>query len=126
MSLSLEGDCALYYDGPPTTTQPTIEFIPLSSGSKSDIDYELLSTTLTIAIFLGMAFLFTILVVYAAQRLLPGTYVSLLLHTQTSYDILRIMDTLGTSILSIVWRLSLLGGRNVWTVNGRGQAVCPL
>ena len=38
----------------------------------------------------------------------------------------RIMDALGTSILSIVWRLSLLGGRNVWTVNGRGQAVCPL
>ena len=39
---------------------------------------------------------------------------------------LSIMDTVGTSILSIVRGCPFVGGRNVWTVNGRRQAVCPL
>ena len=34
---------------------------------------------------------------------------------------LRIMDTLGTSICLLFGGCPFVGGRNVWTVNGRGK-----
>ena len=69
----LAGDCATCDRPEPpttTTTQPSNDFSSVSSSSRSDIDYGLVSAVITIAVILAMIF---VLLVYIIGRL-TGTY----------------------------------------------------